>query len=95
MWGGWGSNPRPTDCESDPSERYADPVSGPRAEGPAAPECTLCAVQRHLYGTPPLGPPVRTVEMPGVFGPQPICVEHFVAWKALDDPDDPDDPDDD
>lgn len=65
-------------------------MSGPNAEGPAAPECTLCQLDRYLRGTAPLGPPVRTVEMPGVPGPQPICVEHFVAWKALDDPDDDD-----
>ena len=63
-------------------------MSGPSAEGPDAPECTLCQLDRHLRGTPPLGPPVHLVEMPGVTGFQPLCAEHFVSWRALDDEDD-------
>jgi hypothetical protein len=54
----------------------------------AAPECVLCRVDRHLRGTPPLGPPVSTIEIPGVFGLQPVCAAHLAAWEALDDPGD-------
>ena len=63
-------------------------MSGPWAEGPTGAECTLCQLERHLRGTPPLGPPVHLVEMPGVPGFQPPCSEHFVSWRSLDDPDD-------
>jgi hypothetical protein len=65
-------------------------MSGPWAEGPAEPKCVLCQLDRHLRGTPPLGPPVRLIEIEGVSGLQPVCAEHFVARKALDDPDDDD-----
>ena len=63
-------------------------MSGPWAEGPERPECVLCRTARRLHGTAPLGRPVRQVEMPGVFVLQPLCAEHFVSWRALDDPDD-------
>jgi hypothetical protein len=49
------------------------------------PECLLCPLDQHLRGTPPLGPPVRLIEIPGVFGLQPVCAEHAAAWEAIDD----------
>ena len=63
-------------------------MSGPWAEGPAGPECVLCQLDRHLRGTPPLGPPVRLIEIEGVPGRQPVCAAHLEAWETLDRPSD-------